>query len=121
VAKDGTAKEPSGKLAGKGLQRDARQKSSPPAEPYQPPAPAAPAKSADRRYDSKTAQHGGGAKDAADGKRAKTQYPSSRGRAPLQPKIKAEETIDDIKAEIVRIEKEIELEIKEIQSRRLAL
>lgn len=36
-------------------------------------------------------------------------------------RIRAEETVDDIKTDIVRIEKEIELEIKEIKSMRLGL
>jgi hypothetical protein len=35
--------------------------------------------------------------------------------------MKAEETADDIRADIARIEKEIELEIKEIKSMRLGL
>ncbi len=38
-----------------------------------------------------------------------------------QNKVKAVETIDDIRADISRIEKEIELEIKEIRSLRLGL
>jgi hypothetical protein len=44
-------------------------------------------------------------------------------RAQIQPipVVKAEETVDDIKADIIRIEKEIGLEIKEIQSLKLAL
>ena len=48
----------------------------------------------------------------------------NRGKHPQSAhlaKIKVEETIDDIKAEIVRLEKEIDLEIKEIQSMKLAL
>jgi len=35
--------------------------------------------------------------------------------------MKAEETIDDIKTDILRIEKEIELELKEIRSLRLGV
>lgn len=38
-----------------------------------------------------------------------------------QKRIKADETIDDIKLDIQRIEKEIELELKEIRSSRLGL
>ena len=36
-------------------------------------------------------------------------------------RIKVEETVDDIKADITRLEKEIDLEIKEIKSLRLGL
>ena len=43
------------------------------------------------------------------------------GQAAYAQIIKAEETLEDIKADIVRIEKEIDLEIKEIQSLKLAL
>ncbi len=38
-----------------------------------------------------------------------------------QSRVRAEETTEDIKADIVRIEKEIELEIKEIKTMRLGL
>ena len=47
---------------------------------------------------------------------------SGRGRySSPDSLVKAEETIDDVKADILRIEKEIELEIKEIQSLKLVL
>jgi len=42
-------------------------------------------------------------------------------QSPHAPRIKLEESIEDIKADIVRLEKEIDLEIKEIQSLKLAL
>lgn len=38
-----------------------------------------------------------------------------------RPKVPVEETLEDIQADMVRIEKEIELEIKEITSMRLGL
>lgn len=46
-----------------------------------------------------------------------TQNPSSR----YIPKLKTEETVEDIKTDILRIEKEIELELKEIRSLRHSL
>lgn len=46
---------------------------------------------------------------------------SFQNAQPRISRVKTEETVDDIKADIVRIEKEIQLEIKEIKSMRLGL
>lgn len=48
-------------------------------------------------------------------------YQSQGGGIRYPHKPRAEETIDDIKSDIVRIEKEIQLEIKEIRSMKLGL
>lgn len=48
-----------------------------------------------------------------------TRYSGFSGRHTGNYKSRAEETIDDIKQDIIRIEKEIELEIKEIRSLKL--
>ena len=69
-----------------------------------------------------------GTADAPSGARAHNPQNiagGARGRyaqsAQQAAKIKVGETLEDIKAEIVRLEKEIDLEIKEIQSLKLAL
>jgi CCR4-NOT transcriptional regulation complex NOT5 subunit len=48
-------------------------------------------------------------------------YVSKSTQSRYRNRVKAEETIDDIKEDIVRIEKEIELEMKEIRSLKLGL
>ena len=52
----------------------------------------------------------------------KREFGGNRGRHGGHiPQVKAEETIEDVKTDILRIEKEIELEIREIQSLKLVL
>jgi hypothetical protein len=46
-------------------------------------------------------------------------YPGSSGRSHESSRNKSEETIEDIKQDIIRLEKEIDLEIKEIRSLKL--
>ena len=72
------------------------------------------------------APHGANAPLGANPKTHGKQGAEGGGRGRHQPpshvkKIKAEETLDDIKLDISRIEKEIELEILEIQSLKLVL
>lgn len=57
----------------------------------------------------------------ADRESQPRQYPSPPGGGRFNPNLrnKPEETIDDIKEDIIRLEKEIELEIKDIRSLKL--
>jgi len=69
----------------------------------------------------------GGAQAAQANARAPGGQPAAGGvrprytQSPHPQKIKPEESLEDIKADIVRLEKEVDLEIKEIQSLKLAL
>ncbi len=62
-------------------------------------------------------------RDSKDGREGfQKQSNSFQGGGQRYPhKVKTEETIDDIKEDILRIEKEIELEIREIRTMRLGL
>lgn len=56
-----------------------------------------------------------------NGKNRNNHYRKGNFHKNNRPKVPVEETLEDIKADMVRIEKEIELEIKEITSMRLGL